>query len=34
MKEFYISDCSRQENQTITSLFVVAVKQVKSKKNG
>jgi 3'-5' exoribonuclease len=34
MKEFYISDCSRLENQTITSLFVVAVKQVKSKKNG
>jgi DNA polymerase III alpha subunit len=34
MKEFYISDCARQENQTITSLFVVAVKQVKSKKNG
>jgi 3'-5' exoribonuclease len=34
MKDFYISDCSRQENQTITSLFVVAVKQVKSKKNG
>ncbi len=34
MKDFYISDCARQENQTITSLFVVAVKQVKSKKNG
>ena len=34
MKEFYICDCARQENQTITSLFVVAVKQVKSKKNG
>jgi 3'-5' exoribonuclease len=34
MKEFYISDCSRQENQTITSLFVVAVKQVKSKTHG
>src|SRR5664279_5373052 len=34
MKDFYISDCSQLENQTITSLFVVAVKQVKSKKNG
>ena len=34
MKEFYICDCARVENQTITSLFVVAVKQVKSKKSG
>ncbi len=34
MKQFYIRDCSQQENQTITSLFVVASKQVKSKKNG
>ncbi len=34
MKEFYICDCARVENQTITSLFVVASKQVKSKKNG
>ncbi len=34
MKEFYICDCARVENQTITSLFVVAGKQVKSKKNG
>jgi 3'-5' exoribonuclease len=34
MKEFYISDCARMENQTITSLFVVAAKQVKAKKNG
>lgn len=34
MKEFYISDCARMENQTITSLFVVALKQVKSKKSG
>jgi 3'-5' exoribonuclease len=34
MKEFYICDCARLENQTITSYFVVAVKQVKSKKNG
>jgi len=34
MKDFYICDCSRVENQTITSLFVVAAKQVKSKKSG
>ncbi len=34
MKEFYICDCAQVENQTITSLFVVASKQVKSKKNG
>ena len=34
MKEFYICDCARLENQTITSLFVVAAKQVRSKKNG
>src|SRR6202167_3296193 len=34
MKDFYICDCSRVENHTITSLFVVAVKQVKSKKSG
>jgi 3'-5' exoribonuclease len=34
MKEFYICDCARLENQTITSLFVVASKQVKSKKSG
>jgi 3'-5' exoribonuclease len=34
MKQFYIRDCSQQENQTITSLFVVASKQVKAKKNG
>ena len=34
MKDFYICDCARVENQTITSLFVVAVKQVKSKKSG
>ncbi len=34
MKEFYICDCARLENQTITSLFVVAVKQVKTKKSG
>src|SRR5271157_1827815 len=34
MKQFYIRDCGQQENQTITSYFVVASKQVKSKKNG
>ena len=34
MKEFYICDCARVENQTITSFFVVASKQVKSKKSG
>jgi len=34
MKEFYISDCARVENQTIISFFVVASKQVKSKKSG
>ena len=34
MKQFYIKDCGQQENQTITSYFVVASKQVKAKKNG
>ncbi|MGO9088754.1 MAG: 3'-5' exoribonuclease YhaM family protein [Candidatus Sulfotelmatobacter sp.] len=34
MKEFFISECSQQENKTITSSFVVASKQVKAKKNG
>ncbi len=34
MKEFYICDCAKVENQTITSFFVVAVKQVKTKKSG
>ncbi len=34
MKVFYIKDCGQQENQTITSYFVVASKQVKAKKNG
>ena len=33
-KDFYICDCARLENQTVTSYFVVASKQVKSKKNG
>jgi len=34
MKEFFISECSQQENKIITSSFVVASKQVKAKKNG
>ena len=34
MKDFYIRDCGQRENQTITSFFVVASKQVKAKKNG
>jgi 3'-5' exoribonuclease len=34
MKEFFISDCSQNENKVITSSFVVASKQVKAKKNG
>ncbi|MGA7850049.1 MAG: OB-fold nucleic acid binding domain-containing protein [Terriglobales bacterium] len=34
MKEFFISDCPYQENKIITSIFVVASKQVKAKKSG
>jgi 3'-5' exoribonuclease len=34
MKDFFISQCSQQENKIITSSFVVASKQVKAKKNG
>ena len=34
MKEFYVRDCQQQESQTITTSFVVASKQVKTKKNG
>ncbi len=34
MKEFFISECSQQENKVITSSFVVASKQGKAKKNG
>ncbi len=34
MKEFFICQCSQQENKVITSSFVVASKQVKAKKNG
>ena len=34
MKEFYISDASRFENQVITTSFVVVAKQAKPKKSG
>lgn len=34
MKDFFISDCSHQENKVITSTFVVVAKQVKPKKTG
>src|SRR5215468_9786341 len=34
MKDFYICDASRFENQVITSSFVVASKQAKPKKSG
>jgi 3'-5' exoribonuclease len=34
MKDFFISDCSQQENKVITSSFVVVSKQVKPKKTG
>jgi 3'-5' exoribonuclease len=34
MKDFYICDCSRQENKVITSSFVVVSKQIKPKKTG
>src|ERR1700684_744972 len=34
MKDFYIRDCSQQENKVITSQFVVVSKQIKAKKNG
>jgi len=34
MKDFYISDCQRQENKIITSTFVVVTKQIKPKKTG
>jgi 3'-5' exoribonuclease len=34
MKEFFVRDCQQHENQTITSSFAVASKQVKTKKNG
>jgi 3'-5' exoribonuclease len=34
MKQFFIADCSVQENKIITSSFVVVSKQVKPKKTG
>jgi 3'-5' exoribonuclease len=34
MKDFYICDAARFENQVITSSFVVATKQAKPKKSG
>jgi 3'-5' exoribonuclease len=34
MKQFFICDCSAQENKIITSSFVVVSKQVKPKKTG
>ena len=34
MKDFYIRDCAHHENQTITTTFVVAAKQIKPKKTG
>jgi 3'-5' exoribonuclease len=34
MKEFFIRDCAQHENQTITTTFVVASKQIKPKKTG
>ena len=34
MKDFFLSDCAAQENQIITSTFVVVSKQVKPKKTG
>jgi len=34
MKDFYISDCLRQENKIVTASFVVVSKQIKPKKTG
>ena len=34
MKDFYIDQCVKHENETITSSFVVAAKSTKAKKNG
>ena len=34
MKDFFIRDCAQHENQTITTTFVVASKQIKPKKTG
>src|SRR5215470_17098757 len=34
MKDFFITECVRQENKVITSTFVVVSKQIKPKKTG
>jgi len=34
MKEFFITECARQENKVVTSTFVVVSKQIKPKKTG
>ncbi|HEY0565837.1 MAG TPA: OB-fold nucleic acid binding domain-containing protein [Terriglobales bacterium] len=34
MKDFYLSDCPKFENQTFDTFFVVAAKQIKNKKDG
>ena len=34
MKDFFITECARQENKVITSTFVVVSKQIKPKKSG
>src|SRR5579884_4110627 len=34
MKDFYICDATRCENQVITSYFVVTSKQIKPRRNG
>jgi 3'-5' exoribonuclease len=34
VKDFYISDCVRQENKIVTATFVVVSKQIKPKKTG
>src|SRR5215470_8134930 len=34
MKDFFITECTRQENKVITSTFVVVSKQIKPKKTG
>ena len=34
MKDFFVGQAAEHENQVITSSFVVASKQVKSKKSG
>ena len=34
MKDFFVGQAAEHENQVITSSFVVASKQIKSKKSG